>query len=152
MATISEYRRNLQNAIRQLDKERKRNCQLISLDALALVKRRVINRGQTASGGRFRPYSPDYKKVRQAAGRPTTYKNFSFTGDMWKDVQPIVLAENDSSITIGYDARKVEERLKLQSNISREGNILALSDDEEELISDANRERVLKTLRQNNVI
>jgi hypothetical protein len=57
MPSINDYRTNLQRAIAELRANRKAETTLILQDELALIKQRVIETGQTASGGYFKGYS-----------------------------------------------------------------------------------------------
>lgn len=57
MATINEYRANIQRAIAEIRATREKETGLIMADELALIKSRVINEGETATGGSFGKYS-----------------------------------------------------------------------------------------------
>src|SRR5690554_3208562 len=107
------FAEKLEKVISTINRDREVNAAKIALDLSALARRRVINSGQRADGKQFSDYSdkdvpyyfyygtfPDqrvdkardsmgnvfsYKDWRDFLGRPTNIKNFSLTGEMWKD-------------------------------------------------------------------
>lgn len=153
MSNLLQYGENLKRAIEELKATRTRETTLMMLDEVAVVKARVINTGESAEGGGFNPYSPAYKKLREKKTRPTAYRNFSMTGEMWKKVEPIVTESDDVSTT--YIVNSTEDRAhKLigYNKASGGGDFLLISDKEQALLHTLNRQRVLNILRKHNVI
>lgn len=54
---LSEYRRRLAQAIKEMNDTREREAIDVTADGIELVKLRVINTGEKSEGGKFRPYS-----------------------------------------------------------------------------------------------
>jgi hypothetical protein len=63
----------------------------VGADIRATVANRVITTGNKGSGGRFTPYKPkkdgsmgSYAELRRLKGLQVIYKDFSFSGGMWR--------------------------------------------------------------------
>jgi hypothetical protein len=145
------HAKNILAAINELKANRVKETTLMILDEIALIKRRVINEGKNSDGGGFEPYSPHYLKVRQKR-KMSTFRNFTFTTAMWKSVVAKIIANTDVSTTyvIGSQDPELQERIDI--NKDRSGDFLKMSDEEQNLLHELNRQRVFKVLQKHNVI
>lgn len=147
--TIEQYLERLDRVIRDLERQRPQEAQKIANDTLALVKRRVINTGQAADGTQFSPYSPQYAELRESRGRPTSYKNFSFVGTMWKETIPVVRETRPGVSIIEISASGNLSKDKIRWNSTREGKAITdLSQDEQELLNELNQERLTNLFKK----
>lgn len=95
-----------------------------------------------------------YFDFRGIIGRPTAFKNFSLTGDMWASVREEVKAKSKTKVVVEVKSSiQFYNDTVIPAHNNREGiNILKTSPDERKLVFKAYRERRLNVLRQNNVI
>lgn len=153
MGSFSERINDIDKAIKDLRNNRSKDSLKTTADALALVKRRVIQSGQSATGAAFSPYSRGYAEVRSSAGRPAGFKNFSFTGDMWKRIVPVLFSNTTDTTLIVFGSKDSFTQFKHDVNSQRENiAITALSKSELEFLSDLNEQRFLRILRLNNLL
>lgn len=96
-------------------------------------------------------YWASYKEWREVTNRVTSFKNFSFTNQMWHGVKPIVIEKSPNSTTYIAWADEKDVIDKLQWNIARDGNILAFTVEETKLIDVLNQQRVFSILRKHKV-
>lgn len=116
----------------------------IALDQLALTKLRIQTKGQNFNEQPFAPYTPEYKKNRQAAGYQVGYVDFTRTGRLWANVQPRIVASNIFSATVQIEGQEQRSKDIIRGAERKRGNILQPSKAEIELTRQANRRRVLK--------
>lgn len=134
---IREIKQNLIN-------DREAEVLRIALDQLALTKLRIQTKGQNFNEQPFAPYTPAYKKNRQAAGYQVGYVDFTRTGRLWANVQPRIVASNIFSATVQIEGQEQRSKDIIRGAERKRGNILQPSKAEIELTRQANRRRVLK--------
>jgi len=144
--TPSEYIQNMRARIEALKANRTQEVKRIAEDLSALIKLRIQSDGEDYTGQPFAPYVPSYAKKRQDGGYQTSYVDFTVTGRLMANVQPYVLEETDSKTVVEITARNEEDQLKLRGARGKRGNILTPSNDELQMVADANRERIRKYL------
>jgi|GEM_PF-5056119 len=93
-------------------------------------------------------YFSSYKDWREINNRPTAFKNFSFTGKMWKSIKPIVLNADDLSTTYVFGSDDAEMQRLIDFNKAQSGDFLATSDSEFALLQKLNLQRVLNVFRK----
>ena len=118
-------------------------------DLNTLVKLRVQGRGEDSQNRPFSPYSAGYEKRRAKAGFQINYVDFTRTGRLWANVQPLVISQTANSVTIQVSARDAENVRKLegalaQPKASPRGQIIRPSREEIELVAALNRNRISK--------
>ena len=96
-------------------------------------------------------YFFSYKQWRELNGRPTGFKNFSMTGNMWKKISAILFSIGKYSTTYVVGSEDQEVQKIIDYNSARSGPFLDQSNDEKELISKLNRERVLNVMKKHNL-
>ena len=137
---IARLRANLQT----LEEQRQSEALRIALDATALLKLRIQTRGENADGAQFAPYTPSYARVRRDRGAQTGYVDFTVTGRLMANIQPRVETNQAGRTVVVIAARDSGNNDKLRGAVKKRGNILRLSQDEIDLVRDANRERLAK--------
>jgi len=180
--STDEFFKRLQATLNDLRSTREASAMLISKDAMALLKRRVINKGQDSDEQKIGDYSvkvvpfwmyknkekrvgdaveklykkkgyfASYRDWREVNNLEVQFKNFSFTGHMWASIQPIVIAKDESSVTIGMTAGTDNAVKKLRYVIAKHPNILNLAKAEVKLIQDAETGRIVKALTRHGIL
>lgn len=133
--TLDEYILKLDQTVQQVKSLPPEVLIGVASNALALIRRRVVESGVNASGQSFqqiRPYRPDYQQYKESRGRYRGFVDFTLEGRMWPNTQ--VSLDNAyidrSSITpnsIILRPMTEENREKLVKNTKKWGPILALS-------------------------
>lgn len=186
---LKDYKARLAQAISEMNQTRDREALDVTADGIELVKLRVINTGEKATGGKFKGYSHNilpwfffgssyihppafnvkskvqqlrklkplgasYFDWRAITGRVTTFKNFSFTNDMWASIRALIIAKNTASVTV-----EVRSSIQLYNDVviaahsNREKiNILQLSANERAMVYKAFAERRFNILRKYNLV
>lgn len=106
----------------------------VALDAKALIEKRVVDTGVSASGTPYTtPYSDYWRGERQKRGKQVAHKDFMFTGSMWRNTG--IVGMSPASVTIGPAS---QDRHKAQYNVDREKvEILDLNEKEVAMIEKA---------------
>ena len=81
---------------------------------MGLIKQRT-QRGKSADGLRFAPYTPEYKAFRRKKGRQTTFPDLNFKGNMLSNMTQ----KSDSSKAIIYFAIKAQAIKAVGNNKKR---------------------------------
>jgi hypothetical protein len=159
MATFDEYRKSLKAVIKDLNANRRKNTFVIARDAFALVADRVTETGEKATGGKFASYSPAYRKAKSegtakagVGARTVTFRDFKLTNKMWAAIRPLFDGENKTSVSYVHGTRDPIQLAKLDANIARSGDFLALSKSEIEILDATNQERLLKAFKDNGIL
>ena len=76
-----------------------------------------------------------YKQFRDLHGRQSGFVDFSFTNDMWNNIQVVSSSGEHQNGVAVIAAKKESEKKKLAGNTERKGDILKLSKDEIDTIS-----------------
>ncbi len=148
MSTIRGFLDNLRRVKAEMIANREAEALTIALDQIALVKLRIQQRGIDSSGSPFTPYSPTYARERAQKGYQVGFVDFTRTGRMWANVQPFVVQSSVFSATVEMKGADEKTRAMLSGHENKRGNILAPSDAERALISQANRARIMRYLNQ----
>ena len=81
---------------------------------MGLIKQRT-QRGKSADGLRFAPYTPEYKAFRRKKGRQTTFPDLNFKGNMLSNMTE----KSDSKKAIIYFASKAQAIKAVGNNKKR---------------------------------
>jgi len=144
MASIRDLINSLKEAKAQIIANREADALRIALDQVALVKLRIQSRGVNADGAKFEPYVPAYAKQRKNKGYQVEFVDFTRTGRLMASISPRVTSSSvfSATVVIGPDNPESE---KILAGLSRKrGNILEPSEQELQIIREANRRRILK--------
>ncbi len=152
MATFAEYQKQLEQGINDLNANRGKETRLLALDAVNRVRQRVINTGQTATGGQFKKYTPAYAKEKGKT-RQVAFRDFKRTNQMWKDITAVPDQKTNTTQAYAIDARLSLNKDLIGYNITNANdvNFLALSDKEIQLLNELNQERFINTLAKNGI-
>lgn len=141
---VKEYIRRLKENLQELEDNRQTEALRIALDATALLKLRIQTTGTNADGQAFAPYVPAYARTRRNKGLQTGYVDFTDRGRLMANIQPRAELNEEGRTVVVVGARDSENIDKLRGAFKKRGNILRLSQNEIQLIADANRERLQK--------
>lgn len=142
--SIESLIERVRDAKRQLIANREADALRIALDTVALIKLRVQNSGKDAQGGAFAAYTPGYAAQRTKAGFQTSFVDFTRKGELWANVQPVVVRSDVFSATVEIGPTDPAEVAKLAGLEKKRPGILVASKEEIEMVRKANRARILK--------
>lgn len=182
--SIEQFITSLRATIKDIEDNRVKDVQKIAADSLALVKRRVINKGKQADGSSFGTYSTkvvpfwfyigketnrsnqaavddlynkfgffaSYRDWRVVNNLQVRFKNFSFTNRMWNSLRPVVEEQKPGRAVITIKARSQKEEDKVKFANAKHGDILALSKDERDLVTELNNDRIIGYFEKHGLI
>lgn len=138
----------------------------ISANLPALVVRRVLSSGEGPTGAKFSPYSDNglkpfkllnrslsagaesrfrnelkkglvsYKKFRELNNRKTGFKNFEFSGEMWRKFGAVESQAGEDFFLVVFGGLSEEAQKKINFSSEREGlEIIAPSPEEVEILA-----------------
>lgn len=138
---------NLQSYISELKarkeeflKERTNTRLKIILDLKALIALRIQTTGRNYDDEAFAPYSPDYQKRKEKdfENARSGIVDFTVTGNLWRNLKATVTEESDDRIVVSLQADNDTDQAKLNSFVSKWGNILRPSQEEIDIVRQAN--------------
>ena len=117
---ISELQTRIDRAISRMESEIDTVAARAGSDIVALVTRRVIEKGLNSEEQSFSPYSPEYKKFREKKNRNTGFKSFEFTGSMFRGFQVIAVQRTSTGVRITIGGSNQDSADKIEWNSKRE--------------------------------
>lgn len=152
---------DISKLINEIERVRLSQALAISQTAIAKIIDRILETGKKADGEEFDGYSEavvpywffkgrgtkrnaykdglkkygyhfSYKQFRDISGRQTEHKDFSLTGEMWRDTSSITDYEDGEIITVTIYPKRSDNQNKIDWNSSRDGRLLELSSSEEQ--------------------
>lgn len=173
---LLEFATLINTMINDLQTNRQSESVLIATESVALVRLRVQNSKQDSDGQSFGQYSQakvpkwffkgkslsngaedrvkkapffiSYAEFRDLNNLPSDDINFTFSGDMWRNVG-VTNVEDETDITsvdIGGQTTRSKELLGYHND--RFGNILELNEQEIQFIVDSHEERIFNTIQK----
>jgi hypothetical protein len=129
------------------------NCSSMILSSCSKVagskdKRKEL-KWVTINGHKLFVLEGGYKQFRETQGRQTAFVDFSFTQEMWKDINVLSNNSDHQRNTVIIGAKDDIEKKKLEGNTKRRGDILDLSTKEIEDLKLTYNLGVLKIFKQN---
>ena len=132
----------------------------LAMDAIAMIKNRIIQNGYNAKGVPFAQvpvksknphtdYTKGYKNYKKKAGKYRGFVDFSFSTRMWNNIK---LMSSEAQLQKGIakiTASTTEDQKKLNANTEQRGNILELSDFERERLLKIYDQKLLNIFRKN---
>jgi len=174
---LTEFIQRLKLVANELQANREAESVQIGREAMALVRLRVQNDKENAQGASFGGYSTtklpkyfftgksmsaaaeakvkkrgakmSYEEFREDNNLETDAKDFTFSGEMWRDTGVSEVNNTADTTTVIIGGTSERSRLLLGYNTERDGDILELSESEIDFVVDAHRERVLKVINKN---
>lgn len=106
-------------------------------DSATVVEELIDRKGYWAS-------YQDWREVNNLTG---TDLNFSFTGEMWKSLVPVVVKDQEGELTIGIVADDASSDKKIGVSIWRFPKLLDLNAKEEKILTTLNQNRLETALK-----
>lgn len=144
MTSIRDLINRLKAAKAEIIANREADALRIGFDQAALVKLRIQSRGENAAGAKFEPYTPAYAKQRQGKGYQVEFVDFTRTGRLMASISPRIESSSVFSATVVIGPDNPESEKIIQGLSNKRGDILAPSEQELQIIREANRRRILK--------
>ena len=89
-----------------------------------------------------------YKEVRAASNLPTNFINLTFTGEMFKSLQAILVVAQLTKSVVKIEGITARSKKLLVYNSLRFGDLLLLSKLEQDQLAKANKNRILKVIKK----
>ena len=83
--SFKDFARKIRLVSNEINETREEQSVIIAEETVALIRLRVQNEKVNADGDSFGAYSPAYEMFRLSQNQPVDAKNFTLTGDMWRD-------------------------------------------------------------------
>jgi len=125
----------------ELTNNRSREVLLVAHESLALIRLRVQSSGIDADGQSFGFYSAQYEKERERRNLRTDFMG------MWRELEVTIEADEEEISTALVQGRTTRAIDLLEFNSDRYGDLLQLSDDEEDRITKAYFERKIELIQ-----
>lgn len=142
------YRARLEN----LQRNRPKEVLIIASELKTQVQFRIQSKGTDFTGAAFIGYSPAYEKTRKSRGRQTGHVDFTFTGQLWNNIRPVVIANTETTTTVETGAQDAGNRAKLYGALKQpfgnpRGKVVQPNKAEIALAGEANKIRIAKYLQ-----
>lgn len=131
----------------ELTNNRSREVMLVAHESLALIRLRVQNSGIDADGQSFGFYSAQYEKERERRNLRTDFIDLTATGGMWRELEVTIDADEEEISIALVQGRTTRAIDLLEYNSDRYGDLLQLSDDEEDKVTKAYFERKIELIQ-----
>ena len=131
----------------ELTNNRSREVLLVAKESLALIRLRVQSSGIDADGQSFGFYSAQYEKERERRNLRTDFIDLTATGGMWRELEVTIEADEEEISTALVQGRTTRSIDLLEYNSDRYGDLLRLSDDEEDKVTKAYFERKIELIQ-----
>ena len=131
----------------ELTNNRSREVLLVAHESLALIRLRVQSSGIDADGQSFGFYSAQYEKERERRNLRTDFIDLTATGGMWRELEVTIEADEEEISTALVQGRTTRAIDLLEYKSDRYGDLLQLSDDEEDKVTKAYFERKIELIQ-----
>lgn len=141
-----DFAQRLKKVVEVLNATREEQSIIIAKETVASIRLRVQNDKVDAEGVSFGSYSLGYEIFRTLNNQPIDAKNYTFTGQMWRDtgITDVQDTGGTTTVTIGGQTDRAERLMEY--NTTRDGPILEASEEEEEFIREAHEERIINII------
>ncbi|MES2395673.1 MAG: hypothetical protein V4549_06705 [Bacteroidota bacterium] len=123
--------------------------QIIALDAKALIRNRIQEKGLNAEEQELDGYSPGYKKKKEKAGKYRGFTDMTLTGDMWRKTETISAEQRGHKYVVTVGGKDQLSENKIEWNSEHYGDILEVSSKEEQLLEQTMDDEIQKIIDQN---
>lgn len=169
--SLADFATRLKLVVDELNATREEDAILIGKESIALVRLRVQNDKVDSNGNSFGSYSQalvpqwyfygkslsqgaedrvksgdwfqSYEDLRLANNLPVDAKNFTFSGEMWKNIGVTAVNTTGTSVTVTIGGQTQSAADKLSYQEPDNGNIIELNEQEERYIQEAAEERII---------
>lgn len=141
-----DFAQRLKKVVEVLNATREEQSVIIAKETVASIRLRVQNDKVDAEGVSFGSYSLGYEIFRTLNNQPIDAKNYTFTGQMWRDtgITDVQDTGGTTTVTIGGQTDRAESLMEY--NTTRDGPILEASEEDEEFIREAHEERIINII------
>lgn len=141
-----DFAQRLKKVVEVLNATREEQSIIIAKETVASIRLRVQNDKVDAEGVSFGSYSLGYEIFRTLNNQPIDAKNYTFTGQMWRDtgITDVQDTGGTTTVTIGGQTDRAERLMEY--NTTRDGPILEASEEDEEFIREAHEERIINII------
>jgi hypothetical protein len=171
---IEDFVNNIGGMISELISTREEESIIIANDTMALVRNRIQNDKEDADGTEFGQYSEtvvprwmlkgkslsdgaeekvkkgawfqSYVDLREANNLPTDAINFTFSGDLMRNLGIVTIKNTQYATTVSLGGQTTRAAEILSHQAERHGNILSVSEDEAQMVKEAHEERINNTI------
>lgn len=146
-SNIREYINELKARKERFLQERANTRLQIVVDLKAVIALRIQTTGKNYDDEDFEAYTPKYQaqKELEFENARAGIVDFTRTGALWRNIKATIKEEGDI-ITVTLEADNDTDRAKLASFIKKWGNILRPSQEEIDIVRQANLELINGTL------
>ena len=142
-----DFAQRLKKVVEVLNATREEESIVIAQETVALIRLRVQNDKVDAEGVSFGSYSLGYEIFRTLNNQPIDAKNYTFTGQMWRDTGITDVQDTGGTTTVTIGGQTDRAASLMEYNTTRDGvEILEASEEEEEFIREAHEERIINII------
>lgn len=123
--------------------------QTIALDAKALIRNRIQEKGLNAEEQALDGYTPAYKKKKEKAGKYRGFTDTTFTGDMWRKTEITSAEQRGDQYVVTVGGKDQFSENKLEWNSEHYGDLLEVSSKEEDALAQVYDDEIQKIIDQN---
>lgn len=128
-----QFAQRLRNGINEIVQTQSKDALASATLASALVKLRIQQTGLNSEGRQFPYYRPSYARYKEdVLGRKPSFVDFTLTGELMNNIIPQVTSTRFGIIEVILTAKRPNNQLKLRGFLDKYGNILLLSDGEQQ--------------------
>ena len=141
-----DFAQRLKKVVEVLNATREEQSVIIAKETVASIRLRVQTDKVDAEGSSFGSYSLGYEIFRTLNNQPIDAKNYTFTGQMWRDTGITDVQDTDGTTTVTIGGQTDRAESLMQYNTDRDGPILEASEEDEEFIREAHEERIINII------
>jgi hypothetical protein len=145
--TIKQLIERIRQAKKEIIANREADTLRICLDQAALIKLRLQQQGIDSEGAAWPDYTARYKKERQNAGYQVAFVDFTRSGQFLQSFQPVVIKSDLFTCVVEIRPNSQEMKTRLRGLEGKRPGIFQPSDEEIELVREANRKRLFRYLQ-----
>jgi len=125
--------------------------QVAALDGFAKIRNRVQETGKRENGAPLPEYSEDYhrRKAERYGEEAASVRNYTATGDMWRNIGIAGTDQTAQGLTVTIAGETNLAQNKINWNADRDGDFLAVSEQEENEVAENLQQEIDILFEQN---
>lgn len=148
MTTLDQFIDRFNKVVTELEVTLPDQVLISANNGIAVIEQRLLEKGKDAQGQSWRDYKDSYKEYKKSQRKYVGYVNFKLTGRMLANIGIIDRRINGSKVEIFVSARNAEERRKLEANSASRGNLLSMSKQEQRILRNEFKKRILTRVKK----
>lgn len=148
MVTLDQFIDRFNKVVTELEVTLPDQVLISANNGIAVIEQRILEKGKDAEGQAWRDYKESYKEYKKSKRKYVGYVNFKLTGRMLANIGIIDRKVNGSKVEIFVSARNAEERRKLEANSASRGNLLSMSKQEQRVLRNEFKKRILTRVKK----